>query len=123
MLYEIARFLQVPAARFFDGLRAPGAGDAHEVAAEIDKRIAYTSTTDGRQLIEGMLRLSPRIRSRVIAIVGILAEEEEQPERPLSAGAREAAVELPMTSSANLLMTSRQPDKTSDCFRLSLNFE
>ncbi|MFB2566902.1 helix-turn-helix transcriptional regulator [Rhizobium sp. IMFF44] len=76
MLYEIARFLQVSPERFFDGLPDPGTGEIHEAAAEIDERLAYISTTDGRQLIENMLRLSPRLRNRITAIASILADEQ-----------------------------------------------
>ncbi|WP_349958093.1 helix-turn-helix transcriptional regulator [Rhizobium sp. ZPR3] len=81
MLYEIARFLQVSPARFFDGLPEPGA-DVHDAAAEIDERLAYIATTDGRQLIETMLRLSPRLRNRVVAIAGILADEQSDVRTP-----------------------------------------
>ncbi|AYG70328.1 helix-turn-helix transcriptional regulator [Rhizobium sp. CCGE531] len=78
MLYEIGSCLHVPVTRFFEGLPEPGSGVPHQEAAEIDERIAYLSTADGRRLIEGILRLSPRIRNRVLSIVGILAEEQEQ---------------------------------------------
>ncbi len=75
MLYEIARALQVPPGRFFDGLPESGEGDVHQAAAEIDERLAYIASTDGRQLIKNMLHLSPRLQNRVIAIVGILAAD------------------------------------------------
>ncbi|WP_269244674.1 helix-turn-helix domain-containing protein [Rhizobium sp. AG207R] len=59
MLYEIARSVQVSPARFFDGLPEPGAKDVHAAAAELDERLAYIATTEGRELIAAMLRLSP----------------------------------------------------------------
>jgi transcriptional regulator with XRE-family HTH domain len=82
LLYEIARFLQVSPTRFFDGLPEPGATDAHKAAAEIDERLAYFATTDGRQLIENMLRLSPRLRNRITAIAAILADEQSDVRTP-----------------------------------------
>ncbi len=82
MLYEIARSLQVSPARFFEGLPEPGAKDVHAAAAELDERLAYIATTEGRQLIEAMLRLSPRLRNRITAMAGIVADEQSDMRTP-----------------------------------------
>lgn len=82
MLYEIARSLQVSPARFFEGLPEPGAEYVHAAAAELDERLAYIATTEGRELIEAMLRLSPRLRNRITAIASILADEQSDVRTP-----------------------------------------
>jgi hypothetical protein len=75
MLYEMARYFAVPPARFFEGLPEPGADPISEAIGKVDDHIAYISTTEGRNLIGMMLLLSPRIRKRVLSLVGALAEE------------------------------------------------
>ncbi|SEH63796.1 Transcriptional regulator, contains XRE-family HTH domain [Rhizobium tibeticum] len=76
MLYEVASCLRMPVSRFFDGLPEPASGDGYLAVAEIDERIAYISTSEGRQLIEDVLQLSPRLRSRVAQLVSSMAEEQ-----------------------------------------------
>jgi transcriptional regulator with XRE-family HTH domain len=77
MLYEVASCLKVPVARFFEGLPEPeGEGDG-QIVTEVDERIAYISTAEGRRLVEDVLQLPPRVRRRVIALVSSMADEEE----------------------------------------------
>lgn len=75
MLYQVAACLKTPVERFFEGLPAPAAGAAPLTVAEIDERIAYISTTEGRQLIESVLRLTPRVRSKIALLVSSIADE------------------------------------------------
>ncbi|MGO6982569.1 helix-turn-helix domain-containing protein [Rhizobium leguminosarum] len=74
MLYEVASCLKVPVAAFFEGLPEPGAGDLSQIAAKIDERIAYISTTEGRELIGYILQLPSRVRSRLLSLVSALIE-------------------------------------------------
>ncbi|MEF0943863.1 helix-turn-helix domain-containing protein [Rhizobium sp. BR 362] len=76
-LYEMAACLQVPVDRFFQGLPAPGADGLDSMASEVDERIAYISTTEGRRLIEEILRLSPKVKRRILSIVSVLAQEKQ----------------------------------------------
>ncbi|MGR9217595.1 helix-turn-helix domain-containing protein [Rhizobium leguminosarum] len=75
MLYELARCLKVPVAIFFEGLPEPGTGDLSQIAAKVDERVAYISTTEGRELIGYILQLPPRVRSRLLSLVSVLIEE------------------------------------------------
>ncbi|MGI0526596.1 helix-turn-helix domain-containing protein [Rhizobium giardinii] len=72
MLYEVASYLKMPVATFFEGLPEPGTGDLSLVAANVDERIAYISTAEGRQLIGSILQLPPRVRSRLLSLVSAL---------------------------------------------------
>ncbi|BAB52588.1 helix-turn-helix domain-containing protein [Mesorhizobium japonicum] len=83
MLYEIARSLDVPVSRFFEGLLG------NEISGEtsplpIDERIEFIASAEGRRLIEGLMRLHPRVRSRVgsdLCIgrrIGFIRPEERQ---------------------------------------------
>ncbi|MGV1760524.1 helix-turn-helix domain-containing protein [Rhizobium sp. A22-96] len=76
MLYEVASCLKVPVSTFFEGL--PDVQGPREEAAipDVDDRIAYISTAEGRRLIEDVLLLPPRVRSRVISLVSSMADEE-----------------------------------------------
>jgi len=82
MLYEIARALQVSPARFFEGLPEPGTEYIHAAAVEIEKRLANLAPTDGQQVIENMLNLSLRLHNRLLAIAGILANEQSDVQAP-----------------------------------------
>ena len=75
MLYEVASCLNVSVATFFEGLPEPGTGDLTHVAANIDERITYISTAEGRQLIEDILKLPTRIRNRFLSLVRALIDE------------------------------------------------
>ncbi|EJC85325.1 putative transcriptional regulator [Rhizobium leguminosarum bv. trifolii WSM2297] len=76
MLYELANCLKVPVSKFFEGLPDPETLQDQQLTAEVDDRIAYISTAEGRRLIEDVLLLSPRVRSRVVALVSSIVDEE-----------------------------------------------
>ncbi|OWV71208.1 transcriptional regulator [Rhizobium sp. R339] len=76
MLYELANCLKIPVSRFFEGLPDPETTEEQQFTTEIDEKIAYISTAQGRRLIEEVLLLSPRVRSRVVALVSSLVDEE-----------------------------------------------
>ncbi|KAA6490845.1 XRE family transcriptional regulator [Agrobacterium sp. ICMP 7243] len=75
MLFKMASYLRIPVARFFEGLPDPLAGEPSQVTSEIDERIAYLATAKGGRLIEGILLLPPRVRSRLLSLIGSLVEE------------------------------------------------
>ncbi|QND46952.1 helix-turn-helix transcriptional regulator [Rhizobium lusitanum] len=75
MLYKMASYLRIPVARFFEGLPDPLAGEPSQVTSEIDERIAYLATAEGGRLMEDILLLPPRVRSRLLSLIGSLAEE------------------------------------------------
>jgi len=58
-------------------LPEPADGQQQLAVADVDERIAYISTAEGRQLIESVLRLSPRLRSKVATLLSTIAEENE----------------------------------------------
>ena len=93
MLYQVANCLKVPVAKLFEGL--PDADGTHDgdIVTEVDERIAYISTAEGRRLIEDVLLLPPRVRSRVIALVSSIADEEEVARLPDGLNATRATVE------------------------------
>ncbi|MES0172631.1 helix-turn-helix transcriptional regulator [Mesorhizobium sp. M0006] len=75
MLCEIAKSLDVPVSRFFEGL--PG-NDQKRVEARplpVDERLDFIASAEGRRLIEGLMNLPPRVRSRVSALIAALGEE------------------------------------------------
>jgi transcriptional regulator with XRE-family HTH domain len=76
-LYLMARSLNTPVSHFFEGLPEPNDGSHADFVNEIDERIAYVSTAEGRRLIESVLNLSPRVRSRFAALVNSLVEDED----------------------------------------------
>lgn len=73
MLYEIARALDVPVSRFFDGL--PGNGGATALLLPVDERLEFIASAEGRRVIEGLMRLPPRVRNRVSSLISALGEE------------------------------------------------
>ncbi|ESZ05712.1 transcriptional regulator [Mesorhizobium sp. L2C089B000] len=74
MLYEIASSLAVPVSRFFGGL--PGNETDRDVPTlPVDERINFIASAEGRRLIEGLVQLHPRVRSRVSALISALGEE------------------------------------------------
>jgi hypothetical protein len=77
MLYEFAGRLNVPVARFFEGLPQPDVAGHEAPASEVDERIAYFTTAEGRRFVEEILRLSPRLRTRTYALIKTLAAEDE----------------------------------------------
>ncbi|MER8627419.1 MULTISPECIES: helix-turn-helix transcriptional regulator [unclassified Mesorhizobium] len=75
MLYEIASSLGVPVSRFFEGL--PG-NDETRVEARplpVDERLDFIASAEGRRLIEGLVKLPPRVRGRVSSLITALGEE------------------------------------------------
>jgi len=77
MLYEFAGRLNVPVARFFEGLPQPDVMEHEAHASDVDERIAYLTTAEGRRFVEEILRLSPRLRTRTYALIKTLAAEDE----------------------------------------------
>lgn len=73
MLYEIGRALDVPMSRFFEGL--PGNGEASVSRLPVDERLAFIASAEGRRLVEALMQLSPRMRSRVSSLIAALGEE------------------------------------------------
>ncbi|MBB3571755.1 transcriptional regulator with XRE-family HTH domain [Rhizobium sp. BK491] len=80
MLYEVANRLRVPVSKFFEGLPDPATSEDSRITTEVDERIAYISTAEGRRLIEDVLLLPARVRSRVVALVSSIADEEMEEE-------------------------------------------
>ncbi|MBB2802771.1 UNVERIFIED_ORG: hypothetical protein GGE36_005850, partial [Rhizobium etli] len=52
-----------------------------QIITEIDEKIAYISTAEGRRLIDDVLLLSPRVRSRVVALVSSIVDEEMEEQK------------------------------------------
>ncbi|MES0096639.1 helix-turn-helix transcriptional regulator [Mesorhizobium sp. M0019] len=79
MLYEIGKSLGVPVSRFFEGL--PGNQQANGEASPlpVDERIDFIASAEGRRLVEGLMRLHPRVRNRVSALIAALGEELSLP--------------------------------------------
>lgn len=73
MLYEIARVLDVPVSRFFDGL--PGNGEGTASLLPVDERLEFIASAEGRRVIEGLMQLPPRVRSRVSSLISALGEK------------------------------------------------
>ena len=76
MLYEIARSLDVPVSRFFEGL--PGNGEATVSLLPVDERLEFIASAEGRRVIEALMRISPRVRNRVSSLISALGEAIEQ---------------------------------------------
>ncbi|MHB9437614.1 helix-turn-helix domain-containing protein [Mesorhizobium sp. P15089B] len=72
-LYEIARSLDVPVSRFFDGL--PGNGEATAPLLTVDERLGFIASAEGRRLIERLMQLPPRVRNRVSSLLFELGKE------------------------------------------------
>ncbi|WEO64054.1 helix-turn-helix domain-containing protein [Rhizobium rhizogenes] len=78
VLYEIANCLNVPISRFYDGLPQAGSELVNGGLPEIDERIAYLATSEGRRFVEEILRLPPRLRTRTFALIQVLTSDEEE---------------------------------------------
>lgn len=76
MLYEIAKRLNIPLTEFFRGLPHASlqATDARPI--NDDECMAYAATSEGRYFIEEILRLSPRLRPRALAVLKVLAGDK-----------------------------------------------
>lgn len=75
MIYEIGKSLGVPVSRFFEGL--PGNGELSREASllPVDERIEFIASAEGRNLVERLVQLPPRVRVRVSALIAAIAEE------------------------------------------------
>ena len=73
MLYEIAHALDVPVSRFFGGL--PSNDEATALLLPVDERLEFIASAEGRRVIEGLMRLPPRVRNRVSSLISALGEE------------------------------------------------
>lgn len=78
MLYVIASRLNVPVSRFYDGLPPSESEITGGTVPEVDERIAYIATAEGRRFVEEILRLPPRLRTRTLAVIKVLAGDEEE---------------------------------------------
>lgn len=74
MLYEIAGVLGVPVSRFFEGLPGNEIGSG-STPLPVDERIEFIASAEGRRVIEGLMRLRPRLRARVSTLIAALGEE------------------------------------------------
>ncbi|UXN59006.1 helix-turn-helix domain-containing protein [Phyllobacterium zundukense] len=75
MLFEIATFLGVPVGRFFEGLPGNARPEGEVASLPVDERITFIASSEGRRLIEGVMRLPPRTRRRVSSLIAALGEE------------------------------------------------
>ena len=75
MLFEIATFLGVPVSRFFEGLPGNEKQSGEVASLPVDERITFIASSEGRRLIEGVMRLPPRTRRRVSSFIAALGEE------------------------------------------------
>ncbi|RFB81664.1 transcriptional regulator, partial [Rhizobium leguminosarum bv. trifolii] len=62
----------------------PETTQGQQIITEIDEKIAYISTAEGRRLIDDVLLLSPRVRSRVVALVSSIVDEEMEEHKDVS---------------------------------------
>ncbi|WP_348640751.1 helix-turn-helix transcriptional regulator [Mesorhizobium sp. B2-3-13] len=80
MIYEIGKSLGVPASRFFEGLPDHGESGLEASRLRTDERIGFIASAEGRRLIERLVRLPPRVRTRVSALVAAIGEEWTVPQ-------------------------------------------
>ena len=75
MLYEIGTALGVPAGRFFEGLpgNVTAVGETPQIIA--DERIIFIASAQGRRLTDGLMRLSPGVRSRLSSLITALVKD------------------------------------------------
>ncbi len=79
MLYEIGKSLGVPVSRFFEGLPGNQQANGEAPPLPVDERLDFIASAEGRRLIEGLMRLHPRVRNRVSALISALGEELSLP--------------------------------------------
>ncbi|PSH55630.1 helix-turn-helix domain-containing protein, partial [Phyllobacterium sophorae] len=72
MLFEIATCLGVPVGRLFQGLPGNATQKGEVASLPVDERITFLASSEGRRLIEGVMRLHPRTRRRVSALIAAL---------------------------------------------------
>ncbi|WP_292358490.1 helix-turn-helix transcriptional regulator [Mesorhizobium sp.] len=75
MIYEIGKSLSVPVSRFFEGLPENGENDRATSPLLVDERIDFIASAEGRHLIGRLVRLPPRVRARVSALIAAIGEE------------------------------------------------
>ncbi|MER9868505.1 helix-turn-helix domain-containing protein [Mesorhizobium sp. M0136] len=75
MLYEIAKSLDVPISRFFEGLPGNDQTAMEARPLPVDERLDFIASAEGRRLIEGLMKLPPRVRGRVSALIAAFGEE------------------------------------------------
>lgn len=78
MLHKIGSVLGVPACRFFDGLPGNVTADGEVPQLPADERIVFIASAEGRRLMEGLMRLHPRVRARISSLVAALVEDTSQ---------------------------------------------
>ena len=72
--FEIATFLGVPVSRFFEGLPGNEKQRGEVASLPVDERITFIASSEGRRLVEGVMRLPPRTRRRVSSFIAPLAK-------------------------------------------------
>lgn len=79
-LYDIATSLEMPVARFYEGVSSARVGGVAETARSyIDDALA---TPEGAQLMQLFASIkSPKVRRRVLELVKALTEEGSEPKR------------------------------------------
>ncbi|WP_256754704.1 helix-turn-helix domain-containing protein [Mesorhizobium sp. Mes31] len=80
MLYEIASSLGVPVGRFFEGLPGNDETSVEAPPLPVDERLDFIASAEGRRLIEGLVKLPPRVRGRVSSLISALGEELALPD-------------------------------------------
>ncbi len=75
MLFELATFLGMPVSRFFQGLPGNEKQEGGAALLPVDERMTFIAGSEGRRLIEGVMRLHPRVRRRVSSLIAALGEE------------------------------------------------
>ena len=78
MLYEIGTALGISAGRFFEGLPGNVAAVGETPPILVDERIIFMASAQGRRLTEGLMRLSPDVRSRLSSLITALAKDMPQ---------------------------------------------
>lgn len=80
MIYKIGRSLGVPVSRFFEGLPENGESGHEGSHLPVDVRIGFIASAEGRRLIERLVRLPPRVRARVSALIAAIGGELTVPQ-------------------------------------------
>ncbi len=75
-LFEIAKFLQVPPAYFFDGLATGGRLKEGEAAPAERSMHQFLMTSEGVELASLLPKLHAKYRRRVLELVRTLASDE-----------------------------------------------
>ncbi|MBZ9846826.1 helix-turn-helix domain-containing protein [Mesorhizobium sp. CA14] len=94
MLFAIGNSLGVPVSRFFEGL--PGNnGMSHCIPLlPVDERLDFIASAEGRRLIEALIKIHPRMRKRVSALIATFGEELAALNRKKEPGGRQSDAPL-----------------------------